>query len=60
MPARHALDAVIDLVDVASTDVPREHDGAVAIAERRAADVGLADGEKVRAQAADEPLDEDL
>ena len=67
---RHRLERVVDLLGVARADLGRVVDArearpvvAGALDARRvagAADVGLADVEEVRAQAADEPLDEDL
>jgi hypothetical protein len=74
MARRHRLEAVVDLLAVTSADAAVEHDLAVAIGNVAGAALvtvvvdtecacgndGLADGEEVGAQTADEPLDEDL
>lgn len=60
MPAREAFERIVYLVAVAGAHRAREVEPAVPLADVDAAQVGLADGEEVRAQAADEPLDEDL
>ena len=73
---RHGLEAVVDLVLVASADAAVEHDLAVPIGDvanlavliavvcatnvETLRDDGLADGKEVRAKTTDKPLDEDL
>lgn len=55
--------AVVDGVWVAGADVAREHDlleASAVVLVLDEGDVGLADGEEVGAQAANEPLEEDL
>ncbi|KAK4986855.1 hypothetical protein LTR66_007755 [Elasticomyces elasticus] len=57
---RHRLERVVDLVPVPGADRAVVHHLAEAVADVARCDKGLADVVEVRAQAADEPFDEDL
>ncbi|KAH0536669.1 hypothetical protein FGG08_006464 [Glutinoglossum americanum] len=60
MPARKTLQRIVNLLPIPGANPPIKHDLAVAVPDHALGDDGPADGQEMRPQAPDEPLQEHL